>query len=192
MAGKFFFAIASLLIFKSSLCQINSADNISIRIDTNKYSGFGLKRITGTSSPDRKLSTGIITGNISDGNKKAFSRVGTEITYKFSNSIAFVGNYLVKLSSQPFQERDYAAGIRLNTGKNNVNFFVETLLNLNIRKEMIDFNSSFSHGSIGVVVGAGSELRLFNNFSGILKTSLYKYNKPGASIGVFAGLKYRF
>ena len=169
-----------------------------------------LEKIIPKSSKE-KFSSGIIAGSVKNSyyehsHKFAFENTssgsyGMEMTYKASDKISLIANYL-HLNSKysdgwgtfySVLQNDFAAGVRIYSGSGVLKLFAESLIDLRHQRE--NLNSMFTtndfdvlKNSLGIGIGGGAELELFDNFSGLLKVNVFKFDEPGSTTGIFGGI----
>lgn len=171
---------------------------------TGVNAGFEInnrKKVAGGRS-NKKFSSTLLGGSVKINDNKPSASYGVEITYDISEKFSLVANYIHKNSIEEFYEyntsisqNDYAGGLRFYAGEERLKFFVESLLDLNISREGYEY---FSYGnnhiakSLGIAMGAGMEFDLINDFNGLLKANIYKFDNPKSTTAFFGGLKYNF
>ncbi len=153
-------------------------------------------------NPDKKISTGFVAGSSAKNNIKPTGSYGAEITYNISEKVSLVGSYIHSGSVVPldydnksYSENDYSGGMRFYTNKGNARFFMESLLDLNIlksRKEIAQFPDEIIANSLGLAIGIGTEFKLTDSFSGMMKANVTKFDQPGLTNGIYGGVRFKF
>lgn len=163
-------------------------------------------------NPKEKFSSGIIAGSVnnsyyehSQNNNYAITSAGSygmEMSYKVSDNISLIADYL-HLNSKysdgwgtnfSVLQNDFAAGARIYSGSGMFKLFAESLADLRLQREnsktqFTTYNYDLIKNSLGIEIGGGAELELFDNFSGLFKINLIKFDEPGLTTGIFGGFK---
>ncbi len=177
-----------------------------------EFDGFE-KNISGNSK--LKFSSGIIAGSVnnsyyehSQNNNYAITAAGSygmEMTYKLSDKISLIADYLHMNSKYSdgwgtyysVLQNDFAAGARIYSGSGMLKLFAESLADLRLQRQNLSTMYTFTDtdiltNSLGIEVGCGAELEFFDNFSGLLKVNVIKFDEPGITTGIFGGIKFGF
>jgi len=194
MKTKSFFAVAILFLTCNAFSQ-QSSENF---LEKDSYLDL---RNSEPNKQNNRFSTGFIAGTTTKTNTNGSLSLGLEFTYDISKKFSLVGSYLHNNDhygdlekTVHINENDYSAGVRFYANKGKAKFFMESLLDLNIFTSGYNsgYNSPVTAKSLGLAFGIGNVFELTDNFSGILKTSVAKFEEKGFTYGIFGGLRYRF
>jgi hypothetical protein len=148
---------------------------------------------------------GAVGKGLTDHSDGAFS---AEISYRMSERVSLLMNYLYSKSHDESTEFSYvvkdekntslAAGAKFYVTKNNIKIFAEGLTGY----YTYDYTGRYSGGLnyvnnlsdkyYGFTLGAGAEMQLVNNLSGVIKFDQYILVDGEAYSGLSGGMKYSF
>ncbi|MEO8209718.1 MAG: hypothetical protein ABI840_04085 [bacterium] len=173
------------------------------------YAGFEIndsKQLTeDVNNKKSKISLAALGGkNNYDGGIYAF---GVELSLDIKKNFSLISNYFFSrnesLNLYYYKSRnvqsDFSGGARIYFGENNLKLFLESLAGFYVTKTDIElpgeyfaFQNSASVINIGLNFGAGTEFKIINPVSGLIKFNVQNYFRGGTYSGMYGGLKYRF
>ena len=178
---------------------LNAGFAVNGNIKTSEQFNFNKDRFALTAY------AGTIGKGITDLSNGAFS---AEISYRMSERVSLLMNYLYSKSHDESTEFSYvvkdekntslAAGAKFYVTKNNIKIFAEGLTGY----YTYDYTGRYSGGLnyvnnlsdkyYGFTLGAGAEMQLVDNLSGVIKFDQYILVDGEAYSGLSGGLKYSF